>query len=219
MRRTHWVHVVHRVGAAMLGIGLLVFAVLGFAGNPPFFSVSGESVLGLSSNGALSALSVVAGLLLVGGAVIGGKTASTVSIGMGAAFLVSGLVHLAILHTSWNLFAFRLSNVLFSLIAGLVLLIMGFYGRLSGGLPPDNPYRREHPIRRTRPDPDEQLRAEASEAYPEDKSILDAEVAMGSGQATLEQEMLVRRDHARKQAGERARAYRRAQPRKPGTDQ
>ncbi|GAB3278553.1 DUF4383 domain-containing protein [Parasphingorhabdus pacifica] len=211
--RVHWVHRVQRISAAVLGAGLLVFAALGFSGRPPFFSTTGQTVLGLSNNGALSALSVAAGILLLAGAAVGGKPASTVSIGMGAAFLVSGLVHLAILHTSWNIFAFRLSNVFFSLVAGLLLLIFGFYGRVTGGLPPDNPYRRAHPVRHDRPDPDEQLRANGSQSYPEDQSLLDAELAMGEGRATPGQEAMVRRDHARKQAEERSRAYRAVQRR------
>lgn len=211
-----WVDVVHRISAAVLGIGLLVFALLGFISRPPFLSTSGNEVLGMSNNGALSALSVLAGLLLVVGAVLGGKAASTISIGMGAAFLISGFVHLAILNTGWNLFAFRLSNVMFSLIAGLLLLFFGFYGRLSGGLPPDNPYRRQHPMRHHRPDPDEQLRAGESQNYPEDQSMLEAELAMGEGNATPAQETQVRRDHARRQAEEHARAYREAERHEEG---
>ena len=35
---------------------------------------------------------------------------------------------------------FRLSNVIFSFIAGILLLILGAYGRFSGGLAVDNPY-------------------------------------------------------------------------------
>jgi hypothetical protein len=38
--------------------------------------------------------------------------------------------------------AFRFSNVVFSVVAGLVLLVLGAYGRVSGNLPADSPYAR-----------------------------------------------------------------------------
>jgi hypothetical protein len=41
--------------------------------------------------------------------------------------------------------AFRLPDVFFSIGAGLVLLLLGAYGRVSGHLPDDNPYRKPGP--------------------------------------------------------------------------
>jgi hypothetical protein len=35
-----------------------------------------------------------------------------------------------------------MTNVAFSLVAGLTLLLLGAYGRLTGNLPPDSPYAR-----------------------------------------------------------------------------
>ncbi len=219
-RRTHTpggqhpVHIVHRVGAAILGLGLWVFAGLGFAYATAFVSTQGPTVLGMSSNGALSTLSVVAGAILLVAAAWGGRPASTLSAGMGVVFLVSGIVHLGIIHTQYNLLAFELSNVFFSFVAGVLLLILGLYGRVSGGLPPDNPYRREHPRRRDRPGPDEQLRAfeertnrEPAEAE-RDQQLTEAELAMGEGHATAEQAHLVEQELAQRRTEERERAYR-----------
>jgi hypothetical protein len=59
---------------------------------------------------------------------------------VGTLFLVSALVNLAVLDTRLNLLAFRFNNVVFSIVAGLVLLLLGAYGRVSGNLPPDSPY-------------------------------------------------------------------------------
>ncbi|MBQ6643382.1 MAG: DUF4383 domain-containing protein, partial [Saccharopolyspora sp.] len=126
----------------------------------------------------------------------------------GGVFLLSGLVHLAILHTSLNILAFRLPNVFFSLIVGMILLFTGLYGRMSGGLPPDNPYRREHPMRKNRPHPEEQLDFEASETDEQQQQYREAEMAMGEGHPTPEQTQLVMRDQARRRAAERARARR-----------
>lgn len=51
-----------------------------------------------------------------------------------------------VLNGPYNIPAFRMSNVLFSLVVGAVLLCLGAWGRFTGRLPPDNPYRRErHP--------------------------------------------------------------------------
>jgi hypothetical protein len=60
-------------------------------------------------------------------------------------FLLSGLVNLAVLRTSANILDFSMRNVIFSFVSGLLLLTFGLYGRVSGGLPPDNPfYRARH---------------------------------------------------------------------------
>ncbi|MDR7300017.1 DUF4383 domain-containing protein [Haloactinomyces albus] len=206
---THPVHIVHRVSAAVFGLGLWVFAGLGFANGLAYFSTQGQEVLGLSSNGALSTVSVVAGAILLGAAAWGGPTASTVTAGIGVVFLISGIVHLGILDTNFNILAFQLSNVFFSLIAGLLLLIVGMYGRVSGGLPPDNPYRQAHPMR-NRPYPEEQLNIPAQGEDEREQEQLEAEVAMGEGHPTPEQQAMVEQEQARRQGRERARAYEQA---------
>lgn len=214
LRGLHPVHVVHRVGAAVLGVVLWVFAGLGFAYAPSFLATEGVTVLGMSTNGALATISVVVGTALVGGAVVGGTWASSLSVSFGALFILSGVVHLGILHTPANLLAFRLPNVFFSFVVGVALLILGMFGRASGGLPPDNPYRRAAPRRSDRPAPEEQLRAlnGQSDVDPEEarkkQNLAEAEMAMGEGTPTAEQARLVEEELAHHQAEERERAYR-----------
>ncbi|WP_448625680.1 DUF4383 domain-containing protein [Geodermatophilus sp. URMC 64] len=133
---------VHRLGAVVVALVILVFGLLGFAGGLEYFSTEGEPVLGLSSNGLLSTISVVTAVVLIGAAVRGPRIASTVMIVVGVLFLVSALANLAVLDTGLNVLAFRLANVFFSIGAGLVLLLLGTYGRVSGNLPPDSPYAR-----------------------------------------------------------------------------
>jgi len=137
---------VYRIAAGLIGAGLLVFGVLGFFNQLAFFDTAGaDKVLGLSTNVILSAISVVVGLALIGGAIAGGNIAAELNAVVGALFLVSGLANLALLRTSWNILNFSMVNVIFSFVAGLVLLTFGLYGRVSGGLPPDNPfYRARH---------------------------------------------------------------------------
>jgi hypothetical protein len=134
---------VHRVGAVLFGLGLWVFGIFGIVGRVEPFSTRGEPVLGLSSNGLLSAISLVVGGVLIAAAVRGGRMASTVTVAVGAGFVLSGLANVLVLGTPLNLLAFRMSNVIFSLVSGALLMFLGAYGRFTGGLPADNPYQVE----------------------------------------------------------------------------
>lgn len=137
---------VYRFGAGLCGVVLLVFGCLGLADGLAFFSTNGEQVAGLSSNGLLSLISIVTAVVLIAGAVIGGNTASTINIVVGTLFVLSGFVNLALLDSGANVLAFRIPNVLFSFVMGLVIATFGMYGRVSAKLPLDNPYwRHRHP--------------------------------------------------------------------------
>jgi hypothetical protein len=137
---------VHRVGAVLFALGLWVFGILGLVNRLDPFTTNGTPVLGLSSNGLLSVISLIVGAILIAAAMRGGRTASTVTVIVGVAFILSGLANVLVLDTPLNLLAFRMPNVIFSLIAGALLLFLGAYGRYTGGLPDDNPYHAErHP--------------------------------------------------------------------------
>lgn len=131
---------VYRFGAGVMGLVLVVFGILGLLNGVSFLSKAGDRIAGLNSNGALSTISIVIGALLFVGMLIGGNFASTLNICVGVAFLLSGFVNLALLDTSHNVLAFKMSNVLFSFAVGVLLMFFGMYGRVSGGLPHDNPY-------------------------------------------------------------------------------
>jgi hypothetical protein len=136
----------HRVGAVLFGLGLGTFGVLGLVNRLDPFSTSGQEILGLSSNGLLSVISLVVAVILIAAGVRGGRIASTVLVVIGSAFVLSGLVNVLVLGTPLNLLAFRMSNVIFSFISGALLLFLGAWGRFSGGLPDDNPYQRERHV-------------------------------------------------------------------------
>jgi len=133
----------HRVGAVVFGLGIGMFGVLGFVNRLDMFSTTGAPVLGLSSNGLLSTISVVVAVILIAAGLRGGRTASTVLVVIGAAFVASGLVNTLVLGTPLNLLAFRIPNVVFSFVAGALLLFLGAWGRFTGRLPDNNPYRQE----------------------------------------------------------------------------
>ncbi|MGI8311445.1 hypothetical protein [Saccharopolyspora hattusasensis] len=171
------VQVTHRLGTAMLGTVLVALAVVEL----PW--TSHQLIPWLAMSVAVAAAMGVTGLLLICSAPWGSRTASSVGTALGALYLLAGLVHLALLDTSWNVFDFALSTALFCIIAGMLLLLLGLYGRVSGGLPPDNPYRRENPIRTNRPDPDEQLQAERADERKQ--RLIEAEFSVALHSAVL----------------------------------
>ncbi|MEU3321088.1 MULTISPECIES: DUF4383 domain-containing protein [unclassified Streptomyces] len=142
----HRLATVYRIGAGLCGVILMVFGALGFADQLSFFDTNGSQIAGLSSNGLLSLISLLVGAVLITGAALGGNVASTVNMIVGALFLLSGFVHLFILDRSANILDFSMPNVIFSFVMGLLILTFGMYGRVTGGLPHDNPYwQRRHP--------------------------------------------------------------------------
>ncbi|MET9883463.1 DUF4383 domain-containing protein [Streptomyces sp. NPDC006430] len=149
----HKLSKVYRVGAGLTGLLLVAFGILGIIDRIGFFDTGGDTVLALNTNGALSVLSIVIGGLLFVGMVIGGTFASTLNIVLGVAFILSGFVNLALLDTGLNFLAFRIQNVLFSFVVGVMLMWFGMYGRVGSALPHDNPYwRARHPEEAARED-------------------------------------------------------------------
>ncbi|MEU5436205.1 DUF4383 domain-containing protein [Streptomyces sp. NPDC020719] len=137
----HRLSKVYRVGAGLVGLFLVVFGILGLTHNIGFFDTGGKEVAGLSTNGTLSVISIVVGALLFYGMVKGGNFASWLNMSLGVLFLISGFVNLALLDRgSANFLAFKMQNVIFSFIVGLVLMVFGMYGRVGAHLPHDNPY-------------------------------------------------------------------------------
>lgn len=170
---------VHRDGAVVAGLGLWVFGMLGLVNRLEFLSTQGQSVLGLSSNGLLSVISLIVGTVLVGAGIRGGRQASTVTAVIGALFLLSGLGNLAVLDTAANLLAFRMPNVVFSLIVGMLLLFLGLYGRVSGGLSADNPY---YQARHRSTAAGGSLFEDTGQH--DEQALIEAEIAVAEGHAT-----------------------------------
>jgi hypothetical protein len=177
------VFAVQRTGAVLVALFLLVFAVLGFAGGADFFSTEGDEILGMSSNGLLSTISVLMALVLLAAAARGPRVASTVMIVAGSLFLLSALVNLAVLQTSFNILAFEMENVVFSVVVGLLLLVLGAYGRIGGHLPPDSPYAHPSPPA----DDDEDEFPSTAEDVEVEAAMREAEVAVAEHRATDDQ--------------------------------
>ncbi|MFF3844181.1 DUF4383 domain-containing protein [Streptomyces sp. NPDC002328] len=142
----HRLNRVYRIGAGLMGLGLLVFGIFGIMSRIGFFDTGGDTVWALNTNGALSWLSVAVGLLLLAGMVIGGNFASTLNLTLGVLFILSGFLNMALLETEFNFLAFEIQNCMLSFVIGILLLVFGMYGRVGSALPHDNPYyRARHP--------------------------------------------------------------------------
>lgn len=201
----------HRASSVVIGVVLATFGVLGFTGNLGFFSTSETPMFGMTTNGLLSTVSLVFGALLVVAAIRGGRFASTVSTGVGALFLLSGVVNAVLLNGPWNILSFRMPNVIFSLLAGLVLLVFGAYGRFSGRLPSDNPYAPEQRHRvdaEKGSDRDQQLPGDPADVAAA-RSLADAERAVAAGGGTVEERRLLAEVDTVRDGGERRAAWRR----------
>ena len=217
--KNHPLFRVHRIGAVVVALVLWVFAALGFASGTGFVTTRGAHVLGLSANGLLSTVSVVVGVVLVVAAVLGGPIASTACAVIGGLFVLSGLLNLIVINGPHNYLAMTMPNVVFSLIVGLALLTIGLFGRGSGQLPPDNPYRKArggaNPMSRIWHDED---LAQDSDIDPEEaerrlaeiSELADAEHAVAEGTPTPEQERKVMADATDRAAKRRKAAWRRA---------
>ncbi|GKQ34201.1 DUF4383 domain-containing protein [Streptomyces sp. A012304] len=157
----HRLNLVYRIGAGLMGVGLLVFGIFGVIDKIGFFDTGGDQVWGLNTNGALSWLSIAVGLLLFVGMVIGRNFASTLNMIFGGLFILSGFLNMALLETDYNFLAFEIQNCMLSFVIGILLMVFGMYGRVGSALPHDNPYwRARHPDLAEERDRDRERREE-----------------------------------------------------------
>lgn len=176
------VFAVQRAGAITVGLVLLGFGLLGFTRGVPALSSHGERVLGMSANGVLAGLSVFVAALLIAAALRGPRVASTAMLVLGVLFLLSALINLAVIGTRANVLAFQTSNVVFSVVVGLVLLTLGSYGRFSGHLPANSPYAHPHERAVERPD-----QPATAEEFAAEAAMREAEIAVVEHRATENQ--------------------------------
>jgi hypothetical protein len=123
-----------RVLAALAGLYVLAFGIVGViqTGGLPFFAQQNlPAVLGLHTNRAFAILSIVAGVVLFGGAIIGGMLDQRLNVVLAFVFLGAGFAMMVLLRTDLNLLGFSMSTCIVSFIIGLVLLTAGLYGKVG----------------------------------------------------------------------------------------
>ena len=130
----HHLRPLYRGLAALTGGYLLAFGVVGIAdtaGTDLFAQDPGLTALGLSTNRAFAVLSVLAGLLVLGAAVIGRNVDRWVNIWVGPGFLIAGTAMLALTNTDANFLNSSVATAIVSYIIGLLLLTAGLYGKVG----------------------------------------------------------------------------------------
>jgi hypothetical protein len=128
----HPLRPLYRVLAGLVGGYTLVFGFVGFAqtrGTALFAQHGLPYALGLRTNLAFAMLSVVAGVVLLGAALIGRNLDYLVNFFGGLVFMLVGMVALALLQTDLNYLGFTVSTCVVSFILGTVVFTAGLYGR------------------------------------------------------------------------------------------
>ncbi len=130
----HQLRPLYRVLAGLCGIYVLAFGITALVQvrDRPFFARTDlPSVLGLHANRAFAILSVVAGAIIVIGAIIGHNTDYWINIACGAVFLLAGLVMLTLLRTEFDFLGFTVTTCIVSFVIGVILALAGLYGRVG----------------------------------------------------------------------------------------
>lgn len=119
--------------AGLVGLYILVFGIAGLVETwgLSFFSREETWVLGLQTNPAFSILSILAGAVVLGGALIGRNVDHFINLFGAVVFLVAGIVMMTLLRTEANLLNFDMINVIVSFVIGMVLLVAGLYGKVG----------------------------------------------------------------------------------------
>lgn len=138
----------YRILAGAAGAYVLVFGVVGAVATwgEPLFSRDDVVVLGLRSNLGFAVLSVVVGVVVLGGALVGGAPAHWINMVGGSVFLLAGAAMLAFMQTDANLLNFSVATCVVSYLIGLAMLLAGLYDKV--GSPQDA--EAEERFRRTR---------------------------------------------------------------------
>jgi hypothetical protein len=129
----HPLRPLYRALSGLIGLYVLVFGIVGYVrtSDLDFFTRHGEWVLGLRTNPAFSVLSIIAGLAVVAGALIGRNVFVLVNLVAGIVFLVAGIAMMTLLQTDANILAFSMVNCIMSFIFGMVFLAAGLYGKVG----------------------------------------------------------------------------------------
>jgi hypothetical protein len=130
----HRLQPLYRFLAALAGLYVLIFGIVAFTktrGTTFFTQTELSWALGLRANAGFAVLSIVAGAVIVVGAVIGRNIDRFVNMVGGIAFMTAGCVMLLLLRTDANFLGFSMANCVVSFIIGTVLFAAGLYGKTS----------------------------------------------------------------------------------------
>ncbi|WP_433688150.1 DUF4383 domain-containing protein [Micromonospora carbonacea] len=124
---------IYRAIGGLVGLYFLAFGVLGLvasAGND-ILAQDDTKVLGQGTNLGFSLLSIVLGIAILAGTVIGRNLDVAINQWLAYALMVLGLAELAFLQTDANVFNFTITTDIVVLTLSMVLLMAGMYGKVG----------------------------------------------------------------------------------------
>ncbi|GHJ10277.1 hypothetical protein TPA0907_46440 [Micromonospora humidisoli] len=124
---------VYRAIGGLIGLYLVVFGALGViasAGND-IFAQDDTKVLGQGTNLGFSLLSVLFGVVILVGTVIGRNLDVAINQWLAYTLMVISLAGLAFLQTDANVVNFSILTVIVLMTLSLVLLMVGMYGKVG----------------------------------------------------------------------------------------
>ena len=124
---------VYRAIGGLTGLYLVVFGALGgiaSAGNE-FFAQDDTQVLGQGTNLGFSLVSVLLGAVVLAGTAIGRNIDVVVNQWLAYALMAISLAGLAFIQTEANIFNFSIFTVVALMVVGLILLMVGMYGKVG----------------------------------------------------------------------------------------
>ncbi|WP_431898087.1 DUF4383 domain-containing protein [Micromonospora haikouensis] len=124
---------IYRAIGGLVGLYFLVFGVLGLVASAgsDLFAQDDTKVLGQGTNLGFSLLSIVLGIAIVAGTVIGRNLDVAINQWLAYALMVLGLAELAFLQTDANIFNFTITTDIVVLTLSMVLLMAGMYGKVG----------------------------------------------------------------------------------------
>ncbi|EEP73215.1 hypothetical protein MCAG_03542 [Micromonospora sp. ATCC 39149] len=124
---------IYRAIGGLVGLYFLAFGVLGLVASAgdDLFAQDDTAVLGQGTNLGFSLLSLVLGITILAGTVIGRNLDVAINQWLAYALMVLGLAELAFLRTDANIFNFTITTDVVVLTLSLVLLMAGMYGKVG----------------------------------------------------------------------------------------
>ncbi|MEU7851218.1 DUF4383 domain-containing protein [Micromonospora parva] len=124
---------IYRAIGGLTGLYLVVFGVLGIiasTGNE-ILAQDDTRVLGQGTNLGFSLLSVLLGVVVLVGTVLGRNIDVAINQWLAYSLMVISLAGLAFIRTDANIFNFSITTVIVVMSAALVLLMVGMYGKVG----------------------------------------------------------------------------------------
>lgn len=118
--------------ATIAGLYILTFGIVAFTktkGTPAFQQHDLPWVLGLHANLAFSIISILAGIVVVLAALVGRNVDRFINVVGGPAFILVGMLMMALMDTDANFLGFSMVNCIVSFVIGLVLFTAGLYAK------------------------------------------------------------------------------------------